>query len=182
MPTENHGPRRADEPAGSTVRPPWKQRLRRAETLAPALAAGLVAITAVVTAVMATRPDPPDAADSQAIEAAAPAAPAAPTSDPQEVVKAPPLKPAPSAGPAVPTGEAQTMGAAAADCRNCGVVQMVVAVHGYAQRQPSGYQMHIRMDDGTLRTVEQRGALAPGSRVIVERDSVRPVAERGHQS
>jgi hypothetical protein len=61
------------------------------------------------------------------------------------------------------------------------VVQMVVAVHGYAQPQPSGYQMHIRMDDGSVRTVEQRGALAAGSRVIVERDSVRVLADRSGQ-
>jgi hypothetical protein len=54
-------------------------------------------------------------------------------------------------------------------------------VHGYAQPQPSGYQMHIRMDDGSVRTVEQRGALAAGSRVIVERDSVRVLADRSGQ-
>lgn len=182
MPTENRGPDRADEPVRPTAPPPWTQRLRRAESLVPALAAGLVAITAVAAAVMATRPDPPDAADSPVTQAeapTAPAAPAAPTSEPQEVVKAPPLKPTPAVGPVVAPQEA--MGTAAG-CPNCGVVQMVVAVHGYAQAQPSGYQMHIRMDDGSVRTVEQRGALAAGSRVIVERDSVRLMAERSHQS
>ncbi len=69
------------------------------------------------------------------------------------------------------------MGAAAATCSKCGVVETVVAVHGYAKANASGYQMHIRMDDGTVRTVEQRGALAPGSRVIVDRDSVRVLAK-----
>jgi outer membrane lipoprotein SlyB len=73
------------------------------------------------------------------------------------------------------------MGAAPA-CRNCGVVQMVVAVHGYAQPQASGYQMHIRMDDGSMRMVQQRGALAAGSRVRVEGDSVRVLAQRSGQS
>ena len=53
---------------------------------------------------------------------------------------------------------------------------MVVAVHGYGQPKASGYQMHIRMDDGSTRTVEQRGALAAGSRVVVEGKSVRPLA------
>jgi hypothetical protein len=33
--------------------------------------------------------------------------------------------------------------------------------------------MRIRMDDGSLRTVEQRGALAAGTRVVVEGGSVR---------
>ena len=52
---------------------------------------------------------------------------------------------------------------------------MVVAVHEYGQTKPSSYQMHIRMDDGSTRTVEQRGALAAGSRVVVEGKSVRPL-------
>jgi hypothetical protein len=37
--------------------------------------------------------------------------------------------------------------------------------------------MHIRMDDGSIRTVQQRGALAPGSRVMVEGETVRVFAE-----
>ena len=38
--------------------------------------------------------------------------------------------------------------------------------------------MHIRMDDGSTRTLQQRGALAAGSRVLVEGDSVRVLAEQ----
>jgi hypothetical protein len=72
-----------------------------------------------------------------------------------------------------PSPAASNGGAAA--CRNCGVVQMVVAVHEYGQPKPSSYQMHIRMDDGSTRTVEQRAALAAGSRVVIEGKSVRPL-------
>jgi outer membrane lipoprotein SlyB len=32
----------------------------------------------------------------------------------------------------------------------------------------NAYVMHIRMDDGTMRTLEQRTAIAKGSRVVVE--------------
>jgi hypothetical protein len=39
--------------------------------------------------------------------------------------------------------------------------------------QHGAFQMRIRMDDGTLRTVEQRGAVAAGSRVLLEGRSVR---------
>ncbi len=66
------------------------------------------------------------------------------------------------------------MGASTA-CLQCGVVQMVVAVHEHSNPQPTGYQMHIRMDDGSIRTVQQRGAMAAGSRVIVEGSSVRAI-------
>jgi hypothetical protein len=69
-----------------------------------------------------------------------------------------------------------TMGAAPA-CGDCGVVQLVVAVYEYGQPQPNGYQMHIRMDDGTTRTVQQRGALAAGSRVLLDGETVRVLAE-----
>ncbi len=97
------------------------------------------------------------------------------------VVTAPPLKARSTAPRGKPdtqpdsTARADTaaMGAPPAGCDKCGVVETVVAVHGYGQPNASGYQMLIRMDDGTVRSVEQRGALAAGSRVIVERDSVR---------
>jgi hypothetical protein len=81
-----------------------------------------------------------------------------------EVVKAPPLQ-APSA---------RAMGGAAA-CRQCGVVVMVVAVVEPNAKEPRGYQMHIRMDDGSVRTIEQRGALAAGSRVVVDNGLVKPM-------
>jgi hypothetical protein len=99
----------------------------------------------------------------------------------EEVVTAPPLKPpARSAAQAKRNSSARTaaraMGAAPV-CRDCGVVQMVVAVYEYGQPQPDGYQMHIRMDDGSTRTVQQRGALAAGSRVMVQGDTVHVLAD-----
>ena len=69
------------------------------------------------------------------------------------------------------------MGAAPV-CRDCGVVQMVVAVFDDGKKRPSEYQMHIRMDDGSIRTVQQRGALAAGSRVMVQGETVRVLAEQ----
>ena len=143
---------------------PW-----RPETLIPTLAAVVMSVTAVITAVMVTRNGAPaaqQAADSSVSQ--------------QSVVTAPPLTLAPPAAGELPArnspspAASNAMGATAA-CRNCGVVQMVVAVHEYGKPQPSSYQMHIRMDDGSTRTVEQRGALAAGSRVVVEGKSVRPL-------
>jgi hypothetical protein len=126
-----------------------------------------VSVTAVITAVMVTRNGSPPAQQ-----------PADASVSGQSVVTAPPLKLAPPAEtPAQggPTPAASNAMGATAACRSCGVVQMVVAVHEYGQSKPSSYQMHIRMDDGSTRTVEQRGALAAGSRVVVEGKSVRPL-------
>ena len=164
----------ASASADATGRTSWLGALRRAERWVPTLAVVLVAVTAVATALMSSRFD--DTVANQ--EAETPA-------DPAHVVQAPPLKGAPpsvtqaaAADPGRP--DTATMGGPRA-CRNCGVVEMVVAVHGYAQPKASGYQMHIRMDDGSVRTVEQRGALAAGSRVVVDRDAVRVLAERAGQ-
>jgi outer membrane lipoprotein SlyB len=38
------------------------------------------------------------------------------------------------------------------------------------------YQMRVRMHDGSVRTIEQASAVAAGSRVVVEGNTVRPVA------
>jgi hypothetical protein len=158
--------------AGVTGGVSWLRALRRAERWVPTLAVVLVAITAVATALMSSRFD--DAVATQ--EAESPA-------DPTHVVQAPPLKgslPPPAAAADREPVDTAAMGGPSA-CRNCGVVEMVVAVHGYAQPKASGYQMHIRMDDGSVRTVEQRGALAAGSRVVVDRNAVRVLAERAGQ-
>jgi hypothetical protein len=64
---------------------------------------------------------------------------------------------------------ANGMGASPA-CGNCGVVESVAA-----SNQHGGYRLRIRMDDGTVRTVEQRGSLPAGSRVLLEGGSVRVV-------
>ncbi len=63
-------------------------------------------------------------------------------------------------------------------CRDCGVIESVVALVPRAQDDAVAYRMRIRMDDGSLRTVEQRSALATGSRVIVAGGSVRAVSGR----
>jgi hypothetical protein len=107
---------------------------------------------AVLAAVMVKRAENPDAPITAGV-------------DPNTVVTAPPLAPP----------NTRAMGAAAA-CNDCGVVQMVVAVNESGGKQPRAYQMHIRMDDGTTRTVEQRGALAAGSRVRVDGSSLKPVS------
>ena len=87
---------------------------------------------------------------------------------PPSVVQAPPLDSRASAlhqraGPA---------------CRDCGVIESVVALVPRAQDDAMAYQMRIRMDDGSVRTVKQRGALATGSRVTVANGSVRSVPGR----
>jgi len=95
-----------------------------------------------------------------------------------EVVTAPPLKhvlpPQSSAGEVAEASATNVLGAPAT-CPNCGVVETVVAVHAYGEAQARAYQMHIRMDNGSVRTVEHRGALPAGSRVVVEGAQVRPL-------
>lgn len=174
--------------AGATARPATNskgnryargERVRRMETWISRGAVVLVVVSAVLAAVMSQRFDPAEPVLQQAEEAPDAAA------GQKGVVQAPPLKPAPivaqrAAKPGDARNAAAVLGAGPA-CRNCGVIEMVVAVHGYEQPEASGYQMHIRMDDGSVRTVEQRGALAAGSRVVVERDSVRVLPERAGQ-
>lgn len=43
----------------------------------------------------------------------------------------------------------------------------------------TAYVMHIRMQDGSMRTVEQRGAIARGSHVVVEGNAARLAASHG---
>lgn len=131
---------------------PKAARPSRRETLLPTLAVGAVAAFAVVAAVMVKRTDDP---------APQPVA----SADPARVVTAPKLV----------APDTKSMGATAS-CESCGVVQMVVAVNEAGGNTPRGYQMHIRMDDGSMRTVEQRGALAAGSRVKVEGSTVKPLS------
>lgn len=68
------------------------------------------------------------------------------------VVQAPPLAPA---------------------CAECGVVEAVVPLGPPSAEPGTAWRMRIRMDDGSVRTVEQRGALAAGSRVTVAGGSIR---------
>jgi outer membrane lipoprotein SlyB len=43
----------------------------------------------------------------------------------------------------------------------------------------TAYQVRVRMNDGTVRTVEQRASVAAGSRVVVEGGAVRPLPSQG---
>jgi hypothetical protein len=158
---------RIAEPSEPPPSPP--PRPGRAASVAPTLAVLAVAGVAVAAAFMGERPD-----SRHAETAVAPPPPArqAVVRAPPQVVTAPPLKPvAPSGQRARPGAEnrnaATAMGAGPA-CSGCGVVESVVVA-----RPRSSFQMRIRMDDGTLRTVEQRGALAAGTRVVVEGETLR---------
>lgn len=147
---ESPGPREPSQPP------------TRRESLVPATAVTAVAIVAVIAAFTAKRAEdvPVPAARPVVAEAAKPT-----PAQKADVVHAPPLAPA-----------TNSMGGSAA-CKQCGVVQMVVAVYDRAsKKEPRAYQMHIRMDDGTVRTIEQRGALAAGSRVLVDGNAVRPMS------
>lgn len=163
-------------PGGAGARAPWAERLRRARTLVPTLAVVTVVVAALAATVMVTRPDWQDANRPPAMSMGEQEVVRAPPL----VVKAPPLKAAPA-----PAGQSQRQTGAAnmaskalgagPGCRNCGVVESVAVVN-----QNGTFQMRIRMDDGTVRTVEQRGAVAAGSRVLLEGGSVRvmPAATR----
>ncbi|HXD41774.1 MAG TPA: hypothetical protein VN649_14510 [Ramlibacter sp.] len=146
----------------------WRERLNRIGTHVPTLAVVSVVVTALAATVMVTRPDWQNASRPAVISKYGQAVVKAPPL----VVKAPPVEAAPgSTGPQRHAGAAnsrsKTLGAGPS-CRNCGVVESVAPT-----RQYGAVQMRIRMDDGTLRTVEQRGAIAAGSRVLLDRGSVR---------
>jgi hypothetical protein len=147
----------------------WRDRLRR-ESAVPAFAVVIVVAAALAAALMQTESDPRDAARPTAVSKV----PEGMVAAPPLVVQAPPLHSPPDGAnrsashrlgdPPAPTN---ALGAAAA-CRNCGVVESVAML----DRQ-EGYRMRIRMDDGTVRTIAQRGALPAGSRVLLDGNSVR---------
>lgn len=118
----------------------------------PTVAVVSMALVAVATTVVVTHTK----VEQGGVEAAVPAGTPGVVRAPPLVVKAPALN---------------KMGAAPA-CRNCGVVQTIVARRAEASGPIVGYLMEIKMDDGSLRTVEQRGALPAGSRVVVDGNSV----------
>ena len=138
-----------------------------AASYAPKLAVLAVAGAAVAAAFMGTRSDAPD---TDAVSAAPPPRQAVVRAPPL-VVTAPPLKGAAAAAKRSSQGsggrDTSAMGAAPA-CGRCGVVESVQAASpGHS------FQMRIRMDDGSTRTLEQRGALAAGTRVVVDGGSIR---------
>ncbi len=157
------------QPPDDAAKVRWRDRLRRNQQLVSAFAVATVAVAGLLAAFMShngaqeqARVQPPVSTTPQAVVRA-----------PPMVVQAPPLQPSargtersPRTAPGVNTAS-NTLGAGPA-CRKCGVVESVSVL----DRQ-RGYEMRIRMDDGSLRTVAQRGALPAGSRVVVERSSVR---------
>lgn len=159
-------PEPAPDAATQPPAEPTPQRVRRrAGAYAPQLAVLAVAGAAVAAAFMGTRPEGP----AQDSASSPPPARRAVVRAPPLVVEAPPLRKLRTAdrGAAPARSATRAMGAAPA-CERCGVVESVaVAAPG------QGFRMHIRMDDGTLRTLEQRGALAAGTRVEVDGGSVR---------
>ena len=125
---------------------------RKREVWLPLFCVALVAVAALAAVLLPGR-----------MKLASQEAQVAPSRISSGVVTAPPLRPA-----------TQAMGAANA-CAGCGVVENVIAVHGRAHGkiEAVGFLMSIRMDDGSVRTVEHRGALPAGSRVVVNGDTVR---------
>ena len=158
---------RAPADAGAQSR--WSERWRRLKSLVPTISVVTVVVAALAATVMVTYPAwrdlnrPPAMATGgrDVVQA------------PPLVVTAPLLMESPDAAgkaqdqPAARANPASALGAGPA-CASCGVVESVAMVN-----QSGTFQMRIRMDDGTLRTVEQRGAVAAGSRVLVEGGSVR---------
>jgi hypothetical protein len=150
----------------------WRERLHFDKSSVPAAAVVAVAIVSVTTAVMVTRQEgskrdvrpPPSVADNRVVKA------------PPLVVKAPPLN-APQqlaqARRARDGAPATDSAGAGPGCRNCGVVESV------ASNRPSTYQMRVRMDDGSVRSIEQRAAFPAGSRVVLEGGTVRAATENG---
>jgi len=169
-PDKNVGAGGTSAPA---AKPSWRERFRIDSSTVPTAAVVAVAVVSVATAVMMSRQQgthhdvrpPPAMADSQHMVKAPPL-----------VVTAPPLR-APqqlAQGPGQRDGALATHSAGAGPaCRNCGVVESV------ASNRPSTYQMRVRMDDGSVKSIEQRAAFPAGSRVVVEGGSLRAATENG---
>lgn len=156
------------QPPGAEAKVRWTDRLRRNPQIVSAFAVVTVGVAGLAAALMS-----PTELQDQAPPQVAAKVPKEVVRAPQQVVKAPPLQtPAGRAEPArrSPAEASVDSGALGAGppCRDCGVVESVVMLE-----RKHGYQMRIRMDDGSLRTVAQRGALPAGSRVVVERGRVR---------
>lgn len=134
-------------------RSPASARQRR-EVLVTVLAVVPVAVTAVLAAVMHVPADGRGAAPRPAPASTG-------------VVQASPL--------------AQQGDRLVTTCAECGVVETVVALERLATEAGPAWQMRIRMDDGSMRTVQQRGALAAGSRVMLAGGSVRVLPNRPGQ-
>lgn len=149
--------------------PPPERPPTGVASYAPKLAVLAVAGAAVAAAFMGTRPE---TTAPQTASSVPPPTPQAVVQAPPLVVTAPPLKREEPANPTSRQGGSDgaariAMGAAGA-CERCGVVESVQTAEA-----GQSFQMRIRMDDGSVRTLEQRGALAAGTRVVVNGGSVR---------
>jgi hypothetical protein len=150
----------------------WRERLRFDKSSVPAAAVVAVAIVSITTAVMMTREEsaqrdvrpPPAVADSRVVKAPPLVVTAPPLGGPQKLAQA--RRPR-DGGPATDAA------GAGPGCRNCGVVESV------ASNRPSTYQMRVRMDDGTVKSIEQRAAFPAGSRVVLEGGALRAATENG---
>ena len=157
------------QPPDASAKPRWRDRLRGNQQLVSAFAVVTVAVAGLAAALMSgTEPQ----REAQ-VQPAVSKTPQEVVRAPPPVVTAPPLQPPaarsdPSHRAATDANTASKALGAGPACAKCGVVESVAMLGG--QR---GYQMRIRMDDGSLRTVAQRGALPAGSRVVVEGGSVR---------
>lgn len=158
-----------DTQNASNAEPAPKPRFDRA-SFVPTAAVLAVAMAALAAAFMGTGSESPETRSVAAL----PAQPKQVVRAPPMVVTAPPLKQVKpeTAGRAQgqggdASGTASAMGGAPA-CEKCGVVESVLAA-----KPGDSFQMRIRMDDGSLRTVAQRGALPAGSRVTVAGGSIR---------
>ncbi|MCM2251690.1 MAG: hypothetical protein NDJ19_04980 [Ramlibacter sp.] len=140
-------------------RSPWGRWLPRLKPMVPTLAVVTVVVAALAATVMVTRDDWQEANR-----------PAVLGKTGRDVVRAPPL-----VVRAPPLAKSDALGAGPA-CRNCGVVEAVAPLEAQG-----GFQMRVRMDDGSTRTVEQRGAVPAGSRVLLERGSLRVMPLRTGQ-
>jgi hypothetical protein len=152
----------------------WGKLPGTASKIVPTAAVVTVVVAAVATTLVVTYSEHDEASRPSAVSL-----------NGQDVVRAPPLvvqaprltgqaqasKPAErQAGKG--TVASNAMGAGPS-CSTCGVVESVAA------NGRGAFQMRIRMDDGSMRTVEQRGAMAAGSRVVLEGSSVRAAPGSG---
>jgi hypothetical protein len=150
--------------------PPARHRRRRS-SLRSTLAAAVLTAVVVASGVTALSLQQAEGIGSEFVVLEPVVRPS--VTPPTEIVTAPPLRPVGQSGPNPSATDTHAMGASSA-CPHCGVVQTVVAVHDEGRTQASGYLMNIRMDDGSIRTVQHRGAFAAGSRVAVEGTKLSP--------
>ncbi|HVZ46263.1 MAG TPA: hypothetical protein VHA82_20835 [Ramlibacter sp.] len=84
------------------------------------------------------------------------------------VVRAPPIDASPS--------DTSASGGPPA-CRDCGLVEAVAV-----QERHTRFEVRIRMDDGSTRTLQQAVPVLAGSRVVVRGGVARPLAAQGQQA